>query len=206
MLSPTHEYHPASSYFDLITNCLHGDTNNNTFQFEDKMYTPIQLLSNTKKDDVSRVIVFKCLQTETNKFVVFKIIKVDEPEIFEHNGETTNEWLEKYKLLFQANILSFTTHNLHDINEYIIISQFKGDSLRRIRKKLKDQEITMVALKTLHDQGFVHRDVKLDNIFMDGNMVVLGDLGCAKYLDDNFLDITIDPNELLHENTTSYRN
>ena len=49
----------------------------------------------------------------------------------------------------------------------------------------------LVALEFLHQNGILHRDIKLDNILLDGKgRVKIADFGVSKY---------VKPHDIMHE-------
>ena len=74
-----------------------------------------------------------------------------------------------------------------------IISKDKYGNVTLLRDDLKKEEGVIKfakdigeALFTVHNNGFLHRDIKLENIFWDHNLrqYKLGDFGIAKYVGD----------------------
>jgi serine/threonine protein kinase len=41
------------------------------------------------------------------------------------------------------------------------------------------------AVKHIHKNGFIHRDLKPANIFIEGNVLKIGDFGLARKLKNN---------------------
>ncbi|EFC38981.1 hypothetical protein NAEGRDRAFT_59370 [Naegleria gruberi] len=154
--------------------------------------------------------------------MVFKIIH-DDSGLLE-TGETRSEYLQKYKHTNHANVLSMKTFNNYNdddeasitLREYVIISKFRGNNLRDVRKNLERVSILMVlqiivqccgALQSLSLNHIIHRDVKPENIFMsEEGMIVLGDLGCATMAENNLDDMLLlneENNEQLVDDCTS---
>ena len=52
-----------------------------------------------------------------------------------------------------------------------------------------------LTIKKLHDDGITHRDIKLQNIFVDNDRLILGDFGLLKELDSD-ISYTIDSQKL----------
>jgi serine/threonine protein kinase len=62
-----------------------------------------------------------------------------------------------------------------------ITTKWKGDALGAIRALLP----VVAALEKIHAEGTLHRDIKTDNVFMDGSELKLGDFGLAFDLADD---------------------
>ena len=76
-------------------------------------------------------------------------------------------------------------------NIYLVCKLYKdGDLLNYIGKKgfLKEQQATRLLLQTVEalkyaaNMQIMHRDIKLENLFLDGDNIVVGDFGLAKLL------------------------
>jgi serine/threonine protein kinase len=118
---------------------------------------------------------------------------------------STNEIyvLENKYILKKMNISNFDEVEIHSMNDHknivkcfghierdqvrYIVTEFceKGDLLMSDHSKQRENIIPIMkqivqALIFLHSEGFAHRDIKLDNIFVsEDNTVKLGDFGLA---------------------------
>ena len=64
------------------------------------------------------------------------------------------------------------------------INKVKNIKLRIIKKWIKQ---ILYGIKFLHDNDIIHRDIKCDNIFINGTTgnIIIGDFGLAKNMDNN---------------------
>ncbi|EFC44160.1 hypothetical protein NAEGRDRAFT_79827 [Naegleria gruberi] len=173
-----------TSLFKTLLGCYQSNT---IFEFDEFMYRPVEWLMMTN----NRIVV-ACQDRMLNLFV-FKVIKfADEQE--KVDGETKTELMDIINGLDFFNILTAGIHQLE--NEVVAITTYRGLDLGRLRAEKigKGEKIAVslvlkillqvtAALKRLHENDLIHRDVKLGNIFMDNNsnsdLVVLGDYGVA---------------------------
>ncbi|XP_052781137.1 serine/threonine-protein kinase Nek4-like [Mya arenaria] len=140
--------------------------------------------------------VFLVKQEDGQQFAVKEIDleKCDEAGRDQANGEA--HLLSRLK---QENILTYVESVVCDDCLYIVTEFCAGgdmeDYLQRIKKSGMSVPEALVsdwilqiggALKYLHDQKILHRDMKTKNIFLKEDLTVkLGDLGIAKVLDLN---------------------
>ena len=125
------------------------------------------------------------------------------------NGTTKNFWqtisseIEILKALNHKHIIQLVD-DFEDGNEYHMITSFcDGGNMedliyeRQHVGKGLDEDLAvkylmemMFALKELHLQGVVHRDIKLANMFLNKNSIIIGDFGFAKHnVDSHFSKI-----------------
>ena len=196
---------------------FHNNNNGTSFEFQGEYYFPIAEIYRNPT-----TWVYKCRKMSDQSLMVFKIIH-DDSGLLE-TGETRSEYLQKYKHTNHANVLSMKTFNNYNdddeasitLREYVIISKFRGNNLRDVRKNLERVSILMVlqiivqccgALQSLSLNHIIHRDVKPENIFMsEEGMIVLGDLGCATMAENNLDDMLLlneENNEQLVDDCTS---
>jgi hypothetical protein len=102
--------------------------------------------------------------------------------------------IEVAATLQHANIVSYIEHGTHNGIVYLVTEYVSGMDASRLAKtrggKLTFQEVvkimeqTLAALDFAHSQGFVHRDIKEQNILVDGTfpnyVAKLTDFGLSK--------------------------
>lgn len=107
-----------------------------------------------------------------------------------HDGAGKEELhrLEREVKLIQAqthpNIVRLLAADLTAVPPYFVMPYMSGGTLTRFAGRLTDDQLRTVlrsvasVLSHLHQNGSIHRDVKPDNLLVDGNgQVVVGDFG-----------------------------
>ncbi|HEU0132425.1 MAG TPA: protein kinase [Mycobacteriales bacterium] len=113
-------------------------------------------------------------------------------------------WLERFRvearllteLRGHPNVIRVDSHDLDAEIPYYVMRFAPGGSLdahlRRFRARGEHLPLDVVhdfaaqlldGLQALHDAGYAHRDVTPENVFLDGDRVLLGDLGYVRRLD-----------------------
>lgn len=103
-----------------------------------------------------------------------------------YSDNQTRSEIEIHSKLNHPNILKMYGWFEDDKRFYMILEQAKSDlyKTRQIEVITRKKAIQIVlkiisALKYLHSQGFIHRDIKLENILMVGDEPKLADFGYA---------------------------
>ncbi|XP_063051067.1 serine/threonine-protein kinase PLK2b [Engraulis encrasicolus] len=135
---------------------------------------------------------YEMTDLSTSKVYAAKIVphaRVSKP----HQREKIDKEIELHKALHHKNIVHFYHHFEDKDNIYILLEYCSRRSLAHIlkaRKVLTEPEVRyylkqiVSALKYLHDQEILHRDLKLGNLFINDSMEVkLGDFGLAAKLE-----------------------
>ena len=120
-----------------------------------------------------------------------EIIDNSKPELIQNE-------IEIYKILGnkeKKNIINFKTHFTYKGKKYILFELCENKDFKRLiqkRKKLKEIEVKYYifhlinTVKYLHENNIIHRDLKLENLFLNGKMELkIGDFGLAKKLRQN---------------------
>ena len=136
---------------------------------------------------------FEIISLEDKKVFACKIMSkkaLNNDEIFR---KAIIKEIKIHKKLYHPNIIKFYKFFEDSNFLYLIIELCKNKSLRDIikgRKRLTELEVQCILIKLidglryLHTNGIIHRDLKLNNIFLDENMEVkMGDFGLAVKLD-----------------------
>ena len=118
------------------------------------------------------VIDLSSINIDTERQRIFKeceiLRKLNHPNIL----KIADQWFNE-----EDNHLNFITNIVHDgsLSKY-----FKNRSINLIRIKKISKQI-LSALSYLHENNIIHRDLKGDNIFIEGNTgnIVIGDLGLS---------------------------
>ena len=165
-----------------------------------------QDLMNEDNDETSMSQIYKGTNKEKDEEVCLKIISKEKLKAQDYNYfvERLNKEQEIQTLCNSENTVKFyrrleTEENIifelescdDNLNKYL---QENGE-LGRDKKLFKAIVVSMAkALKTLHDNGIMHRDIKPHNIYYkeiddeDNRIFKLGDFGCAIKISENTSD------------------
>lgn len=165
-------------------------------------YTFIELIG---KGGYGRV--YKCLEQATGQLVAVKIINIDDADFQEHFLDKDNtiasfrkevEILQQLKDNKAKNVnMIHTAFDLH--NQLWIVSDYcTGGSLRTLmranpppRRGFEEHFLLPIArelataIKSVHDIGVIHRDIKCANVYVnEEGDIQLGDFGIVGVVDD----------------------
>uniref|UniRef100_A0A8C0G9C1 Serine/threonine-protein kinase PLK n=1 Tax=Chelonoidis abingdonii TaxID=106734 RepID=A0A8C0G9C1_CHEAB len=131
---------------------------------------------------------YKFTDTSTGKIYAIKIVPQSRISRLESRGKVERE-IELHSHLSHQHVVGFHRHFADRDNIYMILEYCSHKSLAHIlkaRKTLTEPEVRyylrqiIAGLRYLHQQGIIHRDLKLSNFFLTKNMQVkIGDLGLA---------------------------
>ncbi len=136
------------------------------------------------------------LATKSSTEYVLKRINIKNGKDIDTLEQLAINEVEVLKQLNHNNIVRFLGTPFKTNNNIYIVTQFykDGDLLNYITKKgLLDQKTAIRFLDQLSDgllhaseKGMIHRDIKLENIFIDNDTAVIGDFGLAIHESDEF--------------------
>jgi serine/threonine protein kinase len=124
---------------------------------------------------------------------VYNLAKLKNASYYDKLMQLIETEVAAMKQLNHPNIMQIFDHFKTKNNIYLVLKLYKdGDMLDYIQKNgfLTEQKVMQLlpqvvsALKFAADRRIMHRDIKLENLFMDGNQIVVGDFGLAKILDE----------------------
>nr|XP_056723604.1 serine/threonine-protein kinase PLK2-like [Euleptes europaea] len=131
---------------------------------------------------------YKFTDTSTNKVYAVKVVSQSRVSRLDNRGKVEQE-IELHRQLKHRNVVGFHRHFADQENIYMVLEYCSRKSLAHIlkaRKKLTEPEVRFYlkqiisGLQYIHQQGIIHRDLKLSNFFITKNMQVkIGDLGLA---------------------------
>ncbi|KAI9252565.1 kinase-like domain-containing protein [Helicostylum pulchrum] len=135
--------------------------------------------------------VYKCIERTTDKHVAVKKYLVEEDsqhqDMFVMPKELVENEIYSMTKCLHPNILKLLAVHLHQEFVYLIMPLCTGGSLQQY---VFDHHLTVgqlvhiitsiaSGLAKVHSYGYIHRDIKCDNIFLDqeDNSIVIGDFG-----------------------------
>ncbi|KAJ6652820.1 hypothetical protein lerEdw1_010600 [Lerista edwardsae] len=131
---------------------------------------------------------YKFTDTSTNQVYAVKVISQSRASKLDNRGKVERE-IELHSQLKHRNVVGFHRHFADPDNIYMVLEYCSRKSLAHIlkaRKTLTEPEVRfylkqiITGLQYIHQQGIIHRDLKLSNFFITKNMrVKIGDLGLA---------------------------
>ncbi|XP_066492671.1 inactive serine/threonine-protein kinase PLK5-like isoform X2 [Tiliqua scincoides] len=131
---------------------------------------------------------YKFTDMSTNKVYAVKVISQSRASKLDNRGKVERE-IELHSQLKHRNVVGFHRHFADQDNIYMVLEYCSRKSLAHIlkaRKTLTEPEVRfylkqiITGLQYIHQQGIIHRDLKLSNFFITKNMrVKIGDLGLA---------------------------
>ncbi|KAG8594479.1 hypothetical protein GDO81_001216 [Engystomops pustulosus] len=131
---------------------------------------------------------YKCTDVSSRQIFAVKMISHTRKIMIQQRGGVEKE-IELHSQLKHRNIVRFHHHFQDQKYMYLVMEYCRHKSLAhilRVRKLLTEPEVRyymkqiLQGVQFLHQQGIIHRDLKLSNFFIAKNMVVkIGDLGLA---------------------------
>ncbi|XP_053156493.1 serine/threonine-protein kinase PLK2-like isoform X2 [Hemicordylus capensis] len=131
---------------------------------------------------------YKFTDMSTNKVYAVKVVSQSRVSRLDNRGKVERE-IELHSKLKHRNVVGFHRHFADRENIYMVLEYCSRKSLAHIlkaRKTLTEPEVRfylkqiITGLQYIHQQGIIHRDLKLSNFFITKNMQVkIGDLGLA---------------------------
>ncbi|XP_058019721.1 inactive serine/threonine-protein kinase PLK5-like isoform X2 [Ahaetulla prasina] len=124
---------------------------------------------------------YKFTDTSTNRVYAVKVLPQQRVTRLGNRGKVQRE-IELHSQLHHRNIVGFHQHFADQENIYLVLEYCS----RKVRRTLTEPEVRFYlkqitsGLQYLHQQGIIHRDLKLSNVFITECMQVkIGDLGLA---------------------------
>ena len=137
-------------------------------------------------------IVYKCKNKENNEFVAIKKFKETEDDLVK---KTMRRELKMLQLMKNENIVLFQEAFKRKGNLFLVFEFVDRNLLELLEMSPNGLDPTLIrsliyqlckAIKYLHDQNIIHRDVKPENLLIDNKMnLKLCDFGFARKININ---------------------
>ncbi|XP_070591659.1 inactive serine/threonine-protein kinase PLK5-like [Erythrolamprus reginae] len=131
---------------------------------------------------------YKFTDTCSHRVYAVKVISQQRVARLGNQGKVQRE-IELHSQLHHRNVVGFHRHFADQENIYLVLEYCSRKSLAdilKVRRRLTEAEVRFYlkqitsGLQYLHQQGVIHRDLKLSNVFITQRMQVkIGDLGLA---------------------------
>jgi len=119
--------------------------------------------------------VWEVVEMSSGRHLAMKLLKTDVPEFKENKAQMKRE-SEIHKLLDHPQIVKFEKYSSNRDHTYILMEYFRASNLKLQIKAdtngvhLKVRQLfegVCAALSHVHQKGFIHRDIKPDNVLMN---------------------------------------
>ena len=119
--------------------------------------------------------VWEVVEMSSGRHLAMKLLKTDVPEFKENKAQMKRE-SEIHKLLDHPMIVKFERYSSNRDYTYILMEYFRASNLKLQIKAdtngvhLKVRQLfegVCAALSHVHQKGFIHRDIKPDNVLMN---------------------------------------
>ncbi len=142
----------------------------NDEQLVDDQYQLVMCIASGSSSQVWEVV-----EMSSGRHLAMKLLKTDVPEFKENKAQMKRE-SEIHKLLDHPQIVKFERYSSNRDHTYILMEYFRASNLKLQIKAdtngvhLKVRQLfegVCASLAHVHQKGFIHRDIKPDNVLMN---------------------------------------